>query len=247
MALISKPFTFSAGATIVASEHNSNFDTLINLVNGNIDNANIGASAAIVDTKLAAINTAGKVAGSALTTLTGIPGGAGLIPLANRSRLTTQGDIVFHDGTSDARLAAGTSGFILETKGAASDPVYRARIKTFYAEDPSFTLTGSLTDVVTISTIVEVTSDVYIFINFHINDDRPGGSGSTFYNIERNSTVLVAETDVDPTDSKPRSVTAFDQDGGRAAGTFTYKLRMRGTGSVGTIGRSSILTLVVPQ
>lgn len=30
MALISKPNTFSAGATIIASEHNDNFDTIYN-------------------------------------------------------------------------------------------------------------------------------------------------------------------------------------------------------------------------
>ena len=51
---------------IVASEHNSNFDVLYNLVNGSIDNANIDAGAAIVDTKLAQLTTAGKVASSAV-------------------------------------------------------------------------------------------------------------------------------------------------------------------------------------
>jgi len=48
-----------------------------------ITNAKVSPTAAIVDTKLAQITTAGKVAGSALTTLSGIPAGAGNIPLAN--------------------------------------------------------------------------------------------------------------------------------------------------------------------
>ena len=52
MALITKPNTFSAGAVIVASEHNDNFDTIYNLVNANIDNANINASAAIATSKV---------------------------------------------------------------------------------------------------------------------------------------------------------------------------------------------------
>jgi hypothetical protein len=56
MALVTKDFTFTAGNTIVASEHNSNFDKLFNLVNGQIDNANIVASAAIDNTKLASPN-----------------------------------------------------------------------------------------------------------------------------------------------------------------------------------------------
>lgn len=83
MGLITKPYTFSNGATIVAAEHNDNFDTLYNLVNGNIDNANVKASAGIVDTKLAQITTGGKVSGAALTSLANIPVGAGTIPTTN--------------------------------------------------------------------------------------------------------------------------------------------------------------------
>jgi hypothetical protein len=66
MSVVTKGYTFSAGAVIVASEHNSNFDTLYNDYNGNITNANFSASAGIVDTKLAQITTANKVASSAL-------------------------------------------------------------------------------------------------------------------------------------------------------------------------------------
>lgn len=83
MALVTKTYTWTAGTTIVASEHNTNLDTLYNLVNGNIDNANIKASAGIVDSKLAQITTAGKVSGAALTSLSSTPSGAGLLPAAN--------------------------------------------------------------------------------------------------------------------------------------------------------------------
>lgn len=68
MAIIVKPFTFSAGATIIASEHNSCFDVLYSDYNGNITNSNIAAAAAIVDTKLATISTSQKVNTSALVT-----------------------------------------------------------------------------------------------------------------------------------------------------------------------------------
>jgi len=50
---------------------------------GVIVNADISASAAIVDTKLATIATAGKVNGAAITSLASIPAGAGVIPAAN--------------------------------------------------------------------------------------------------------------------------------------------------------------------
>ena len=52
MATIVKPNTFSAGATIIAAEHNENFDTIYNDHNGNISNVNVSASAAIVYSKL---------------------------------------------------------------------------------------------------------------------------------------------------------------------------------------------------
>lgn len=83
MALINKPNTFTVGAVIVASEHNSNFDTIYNDYNGNVDNNNIKASAGIEDTKLGQITTAGKVSGAALTLLTSVPSGAGELPIAN--------------------------------------------------------------------------------------------------------------------------------------------------------------------
>jgi len=53
MSLITKGFVFTAGNTIVASEHNTNFDTLYNEINGGLTNANISASASIANTKLA--------------------------------------------------------------------------------------------------------------------------------------------------------------------------------------------------
>lgn len=57
MGLESKPYTFSVGSTIKSSEHNSNFDTLYNLVNGGIDTDNIDSSANIANTQLANPNS----------------------------------------------------------------------------------------------------------------------------------------------------------------------------------------------
>lgn len=67
MGTITKPFTFSASTTILSAQVNSCLDTIYNEFNGSITNANISASAAIADTKLAQITTAGKVAVGALT------------------------------------------------------------------------------------------------------------------------------------------------------------------------------------
>ena len=73
MALITKGYTFSAGGTILSAEVNSDFDTIYADYNGNVTNANVASGAAIVDTKLAQITTAGKVSGAALTSLGSIP------------------------------------------------------------------------------------------------------------------------------------------------------------------------------
>ena len=108
MATISKPYTFSAGAVIVAAEHNSNFDTIYNDYNGNITNANVASGAAIGDTKLASITTAGKVNISALTVSS-----------------QAQGDIIYASGASTwARLGPGTTGQFLKTQGAAANPIW---------------------------------------------------------------------------------------------------------------------------
>ena len=104
MASITKQNTFSAGATIVASEHNSNFDTIYDDFNTNITNVNISASAAIVDTKLAQLTTASKVNLSALV-------------------ITSQaaGDIIYaSSATALTRLAAGSSGQFLQSAGTAA-------------------------------------------------------------------------------------------------------------------------------
>lgn len=52
MAQVTKNYTLSSGGQIKASEHNSNYDTIYNEFNGNIDNDNIKAAAGIVASKL---------------------------------------------------------------------------------------------------------------------------------------------------------------------------------------------------
>lgn len=128
MSLISVPNTFSVGAVIIASQHNSNFTTIYNDYNGNITTANIASNAAIVDTQLAQITTASKVSGAALVTLGSIPTGAGTIPSKNGGTgadLSTaaQGTVPYFSATGVASaLAVGTSGQILSTQGAAANP-----------------------------------------------------------------------------------------------------------------------------
>lgn len=130
MSLISIPFTFTVGATIIASQHNSNFSTIYNDYNGNITTANISPSAAIVDTQLAQITSASKVSGASLVSLNSVPTGAGALPLKNGGTgqdLSTnnQGDIYYDGGTNGfTRLTPGTAGQVLKTLGASANPTW---------------------------------------------------------------------------------------------------------------------------
>lgn len=121
MSLLTIPNTFSAGAVIIASQHNANFSTIVTDYNGNIDNNNISASAAIayskltltgsilnadvnasaaiVDTKLAQIATASKVHGTSITGLASLPSGAGVIPVANLGTGASGTTFLRGDGT----------------------------------------------------------------------------------------------------------------------------------------------------
>ena len=118
MSLVAKSFTFTTGATIVAAEHNDNFDTIYNDHNGNINNDNISPTAGIVDTKLATITSTGKVNGSALSALGNIQTNAGNVPTINAGTPTgawipyggntTPSGYVFCDGTAYDSVTDGT-------------------------------------------------------------------------------------------------------------------------------------------
>lgn len=104
MAIIAKPYTFSAGATIIASEHNSNFDTLYNDYNGNITNANLSASASIADSKLAQITTSGKVSYTSISgVINPVNGGVPVGTSIEWNSLTPPTGYVLEDGTAYSR------------------------------------------------------------------------------------------------------------------------------------------------
>ena len=120
MSLINIPNTFTVGAVIIASQHNSNFSTIYSDYNGGITNDNLSASAAIADTKLANITTAGKVSGASITSLSSIPSGAGAIPAANLTNAMPVGGIIIWSGSA----AAIPTGFVL-CDGSSGTPDLR--------------------------------------------------------------------------------------------------------------------------
>jgi hypothetical protein len=82
MGLIVKSNTFSAGQTIIASQHNTNFDTLYTEINGELDNDNINASAAIAGTKISPAFGVQNVSATGKLAMTGT-GNNNVIVVAN--------------------------------------------------------------------------------------------------------------------------------------------------------------------
>jgi len=118
MGNISLPNNIANGQQADATPLMANLNTIVNDYNGNIQNVNIAAlaaidyskinlsdsilnsdinaSASISSSKLATITTAGKVSGAALTSLASIPSGAGIIPAANLTFPTISTGTISH-------------------------------------------------------------------------------------------------------------------------------------------------------
>lgn len=101
--------------------------TSAKIKDGEIVNADISASAAIVDTKLAQIATASKVDGAALTGLANIPAGAGTIPTDNLPSLPTT-----HSNGIITRAASASSGAVTTAHGLSGTPT---KVMLFFAQE----------------------------------------------------------------------------------------------------------------
>ena len=75
--IITIPYYFSTGSTIIASQHNSNFSVIYNAFNGSIDDSNISSTAAIEYTKLA---LTGNIKQADLISTFNTQAGFGMVP-----------------------------------------------------------------------------------------------------------------------------------------------------------------------
>jgi len=90
---------------------------------GAISNADIANDASIADSKLASISTAGKVSGAAITTLTSVPSGAGIIPVANLGSGTgSSSNFLRGDGAWTAIVTPPTGSITMWGGALASPP-----------------------------------------------------------------------------------------------------------------------------
>mgnify|MGYP000847564817 FL=1 len=104
---------FGTGTTILASEVNTDFNTIANVINGNLDNNNIAAGAGIVYSKLsltggivnADVNSSAAIAGSKLAVgastpnSTGVTASTGLTIAETETTVATASAITTRGGT----------------------------------------------------------------------------------------------------------------------------------------------------
>jgi len=176
MALISKTHTFSAGATIIASEHNTNFDTIYNDYNGNITNANCAAGMGLVDTKLAQITTSSKVSFSALI--------SGSNPINEN-----KGDDIASATTTDIGAANGNYVDVTGTTTITGLGTVQAGTRRIIQFDGALTLTHNGTSLILpgnanittaagdIATFVSLGSGNWVCTNYQVDTDTPSKSG----------------------------------------------------------------------
>ena len=76
------------------------------------------------------------------------------------STLTTQGDIVYRDGSGLARLGAGTSGQVLQTGGTGANPSW-GTVSSDFVKIAEFNHSGSTVGYVDVDNVFSATYDIY--------------------------------------------------------------------------------------
>lgn len=149
MGLVNINYVFSAGNTIIASQHNTNNSTIFNVVNGNLDYTNLSSTAGVLYSQLnlggnivnADISASAAIAGSKLWSLSTIPADAGNIPLSNLGNVPisfVSGMIIMWSGS----IASIPSGWVL-CNGANSTPDLRGRFVIGADSSGSYQVNGT--------------------------------------------------------------------------------------------------------
>ena len=170
--------------------------------------------------------------------------------------LTTQGDILYRDGSGLQRLAAGTSGQLLQTGGSGANPSWvnapSGVVKNIvYAYDTSQRSTTSATPVTASNTmgvtITPTSTSSLIYVSFDFSGGGNAKSNRMFMHIYRDSTDLgtirtqehYTTASDGRTTENPMTVNYIDQPNNTSAVTYTLRVAMQGgnTAYVNTNGR----------
>jgi len=181
MSLIAIPYIFASGNTIIASQHNLNFSTIVNDYNGNIQNVNLSGSAGIT---YANLSLGGNIVNADISASAGIvasklvltsPGAIGSVAPSTGAfttlnvGTTNQGDILYDNGTSFVRLPHGTSGQFLKTQGASANPIWATAGSVVLVSTTP--ITGAST-----TGVMSLTNGNNYFIEFEFHNWTSGGT-----------------------------------------------------------------------
>ena len=203
MAQVPKPITFSADTTILSSKVNENFDGIYDEFNGNIDNGNIKAGAAIATAKLASdagiVNA--MIADSTITPT----------KTTNPYKFSVYRNAALTPGTAD--IIFDTENFDTNNNFDTTNGRYTAPVDGYYQLNAQIALTttganlgfgvdikkngtavaswrsvmmyaGAYTHTATISTLVYATAGQYFTVTEGASSSRPvvTGASNTYFN-----------------------------------------------------------------
>jgi len=158
------------------------------------------------------------------------------------STLTTQGDIVYRDGSGLARLGYGTSGNVLTTKGSGQNPVWEAAVggkilqvvHTANSNGTTISAQNSYSDVSgsSISITPSATSSKIIHV-WNTGAYGSDNAGHFVYQVYRDSTeirkVYLGVHNNGNEESSPATLITLDSP--NTTSQITYKVRAQRTGS----------------
>lgn len=129
MGSYTRTYSLTDGTTAYGSQVAFELDALGSSVN-NIVNSQISSGAAIADSKFAQITTPSKVSGAAITLLTSVPSGAGILPVANGGLfVATQAEVEAATSATvgltplNAKYHPGVAKVWLNWDGSAASPI----------------------------------------------------------------------------------------------------------------------------
>ena len=161
--------------------------------------------------------------------------------------LTTQGDILYRDGSGLQRLAAGTSGKFLKTQGSGANPVWDTaggHLVAFYNDyDGSNEDTTSNSYVTTNSSITltpaSASSKFFIIATFQAGNNTP--ARRSYYRVFRDSNELTESTvnheflSSAASNENPAAMSVYDSPNTGSSITYTIRYKSNGGGDTAKI------------
>ena len=128
--------TYATTSEVNATNLNGNFDNLVIVLNGGLDNTNADTASGYRFLEvLGALPSAGTQGRSIYLTTNNtlnFDTGSAFTQAITASGTPAQGDIIYYNGTAWARLGYGTSGQFLKTQGSSANPIWDGVAWTSY-------------------------------------------------------------------------------------------------------------------